>query len=89
MQDSNTRRSCRMFDSAYPCYGNAENHSVADTIAGFGRLLTPDELAPFLALSPKTIYSRVRSGSMPAIRIGASIRFDPVETAAWLRSQAA
>lgn len=40
--------------------------SIAGTIASFRRLLTVDELAPLLSLSPKTLYKRVEAGTMPA-----------------------
>jgi hypothetical protein len=63
--------------------------SIADTIERWGRMLTVKELAPLLAESPKTIYARVKRGIQPAVLIGASVRFDPYETAEWLRSQSA
>ncbi len=70
-------------------FPNAETHSepcsIATTIERHKRMLTVEELAPMLTLSPKTLYARVKAGSMPATVIGTSVRFDPYETATWLR----
>lgn len=63
--------------------------SIATTIERHGRLLTVKELAQLLAESPKTIYSRVKRGIQPAVLLGASVRFDPYDTAEWLRSRSA
>jgi excisionase family DNA binding protein len=52
-------------------------------------MLTVKELAPLLAMSPKTLYARVERGTLPAVRSGSLIRFDPYLTAEWLRSQSA
>jgi excisionase family DNA binding protein len=71
-----------MTPSTTPC-------SIADTIERWGRMLTVKELASLLSESPKTIYARVKRGTQPAVLIGSSIRFDPVVTAEWLRSQSA
>jgi excisionase family DNA binding protein len=61
--------------------------SIADTIEQRRALLTPKELATLLAVSPKSIYAWVKSGTLPAIQLGASIRFDPHMTAEWLRKR--
>ncbi len=66
---------------------NKEPPLIADVIASCGRMLTLDELAELLTISPKTLYARVRSGSIPVTRIGASIRFDPLVASEWLRRQ--
>jgi predicted DNA-binding transcriptional regulator AlpA len=58
--------------------------SIADAIERHGRMLTVKELALLLAESPKTTYARVKRGIQPAVLIGASVRFDPFETAEWL-----
>jgi hypothetical protein len=61
--------------------------SIADIIERYGRMLTVKELVALVAESPKTIYARVKRGVQPATLIGASIHFDLIQTAAWLRSQ--
>lgn len=63
--------------------------TVAQRIERWDGMLTALDLAPLLSTSPKTLYKRVAAGTMPAHRILGSVRFDPVETAKWLRSKAA
>jgi excisionase family DNA binding protein len=74
-------------------YPNAEEHtvpsSIATTIERHRGMLTPAKLAALLAVSPKSIYAWVKAGTLPACLLGASIRFDPVDTAAWLRAKTA
>ena len=41
--------------------------------------LTPLQVAKHLAISRDTLYRWVRTGKIPAIRIGWTIRFDPAE----------
>ena len=52
------------------------------------KAITVPELADALQLSTKQIYQLVSKGHIPSYRIAGSIRFDPVSTAKWLRSQA-
>jgi excisionase family DNA binding protein len=63
--------------------------SIADKIERYGRMLTVKEVADLLAESPKTTYARVKRGSQPATLVGGTIKFDPFETAQWLRNQTA
>jgi len=42
-----------------------------------GHLLTPKEFAEAVGLSIASVHKRVRTGSLPAIRFGKSLRFDP------------
>lgn len=41
------------------------------------KLLTVKELAQKLRLAPKTIYKLTSVGSIPVLRMGRSLRFDP------------
>ena len=50
-------------------------------------LLTVEALSTLASLSPKTLYKAVKRGSLPAYRIGGSIRLEPSEIVAWLRSR--
>jgi predicted DNA-binding transcriptional regulator AlpA len=43
----------------------------------------------WLTMSPKSIYAWVKQGTLPAVILGASIRFDPATTAKWLRDRSA
>jgi excisionase family DNA binding protein len=47
-------------------------------------LMTVDELAQRLGLSSATIYRFVRRGVLPAVRLGAQIRFVPSAIDLWL-----
>jgi excisionase family DNA binding protein len=42
-----------------------------------GHLLTPKEFAEAVGMSVASVHKRVREGSLPAIRFGKSLRFDP------------
>jgi excisionase family DNA binding protein len=83
---SKSQKLCRSFkpnephDRSAPC-------SVATTIERHPSMLTPANLAVLLAVSPKSIYAWVKAGTLPACILGASIRFDPFDTAAWVRAR--
>ncbi len=47
-------------------------------------LLTVNEVAARLTVSPKTVRRLVERGELPALKIGASVRVDPGELQAWL-----
>jgi excisionase family DNA binding protein len=50
------------------------------------RLLTVDDLAPFLNVERRVIDGMVRNG-LPALRVGTPLRFDPLPVKAWLEQQ--
>lgn len=79
-------RNCRTFnrvqDDGTPC-------SIATQIERHENMLTPAMLALLLSVSPKSIYAWVAAGKLPAVILGASIRFCPVTTAQWLRDRSA
>ena len=60
---------------------------VFDQLAQSERLLTAKELARFLAISPKTIYSYVERNMIPYYKIEANVRFRAREVAEWLRNR--
>ncbi len=86
--ETKSQKSCRSLrlnehqDRSVPC-------SVATTIERHPCMLTAAELAVLLATSPKTIYAWVKAGTLPACIMGASIRFDPFDTARWVRARTA
>jgi len=49
--------------------------------------LTVEELATMMSQSPKTLYKAVKTGRLPAYRLGGSIRLDPHDVAEWLRKR--
>jgi excisionase family DNA binding protein len=65
------------------------NCTIASQIEKNAKMLTPAQLAELLAVSPKSIYAWVKQGMLPAIQLGASIRFDPFTTAEWIRKRVA
>jgi excisionase family DNA binding protein len=52
------------------------------------RPMTPQQLARYLQISASTIARQVRSGDMPFMRIGGSIRFIPSDVIAHYRKKA-
>jgi excisionase family DNA binding protein len=47
-------------------------------------LLTVNELAALLSAHPMTLYKWTRKGTVPFLRVGSGIRFDPRRIADWL-----
>ena len=68
---------------------NGGSMKIADEIENLGHLLTIDELARLIRLSPKTLYAKAKAGTIPVTRLSGSLRFDPKLTADWLREQTA
>lgn len=64
---------------------NIQAGTIADLIESYRTLMTVEQLAPLLAYKIPTIYAKVAAGTLPAIRDGGSIRFDPFTVATWLR----
>jgi excisionase family DNA binding protein len=62
-------------------------HSIMSRIGARKTALTATELAAFLSVSPEQIYKLTKKGTLPSIRIGTSIRYDPRKTAEWLKSR--
>ena len=53
------------------------------------QLLTQDQVAEWLQVSPATLKTwRTRGGGPPAVKIGSVVRYDQAEVAAWLRARA-
>lgn len=52
-------------------------------------LLTVEEIARFLKVSPQTVYYWVRRKEMPSIRIGKHLRFEPEKVLAHFQNQRA
>lgn len=45
------------------------------------------EVARFLSMSPQWVYKQAELGTLPCVRFGASLRFDPAEIRRYLERQ--
>ena len=52
-------------------------------------LWTVAETAAFLRVSRSFVYQACAAKTMPHVRVGASLRFDPVALRAWVRGEGA
>jgi predicted DNA-binding transcriptional regulator AlpA len=59
--------------------------TLADQLVGSRKALTARELSQALCISVISVFRFAKKGIIPAIRIGASVRFCPNAVAAWLR----
>ena len=50
-------------------------------------LLTPNEAARALSVSPRTLWSLTHDGKIPFVRIGRLVRYSPGDLQAWIDSQ--
>ena len=63
--------------------------TLSDTNGGtrLPSFLTTDEVLSYLKVNPRTIYRLIRSGELPAIRIGRQWRFRRSDLDDWLERQ--
>lgn len=52
-------------------------------------LLTPAEVLAYLRVNARTVYRLMRTGNLPAVRVGRQWRVRRTELDAWLRRQCA
>jgi excisionase family DNA binding protein len=50
-------------------------------------LVAPDKAAKMLGISVRTLFRLNKSGEIPAVRIGASVRYSPQALDAWVQSK--
>jgi excisionase family DNA binding protein len=55
-----------------------------DVTAGSDRLLTADEVATFLRVTPAWVYSETRHHRIPHLRLGRYVRFRQSALDAWM-----
>jgi excisionase family DNA binding protein len=48
---------------------------------------TEEDLAQLLGVSPQQMYKMAAKGEIPSFKIANAVRFDPHETAEWLREK--
>lgn len=63
---------------------------VASQLRGVpsANLWTADDLAAYLSLSRRAVYALVAGSTVPHIRIGARLRFQPQSVQAWVKAHA-
>ena len=49
-------------------------------------LLTARQTARMLSISERSLYSLTKAGDLPVVKIGRSVRYDPVDIRAWIES---
>lgn len=54
------------------------------TIQELQSFLTTDEVLGYLRITPRTIYRLIRSGELPAVRVGRQWRFRQADLDRWL-----
>ena len=69
-----------------PVGATLNGHGVADGHDGLPHLIDVAILAAHLGLTERTIRRKVAQGEIPHYKLGNSIRFDPVEIQAWLKT---
>lgn len=71
--------------------GTIRSQQAGDTIAmkieRMPSALTVAELTALLGVGKSFLYGMTKRGRIPHIRMGSIVRFDPSETAAWLRQR--
>jgi excisionase family DNA binding protein len=60
-----------------------------DPVREMEAFLTTEEVLSYLKITPRTIYRLIRSGELPAIRIGRQWRFRRGDLDRWLERQRA
>lgn len=61
--------------------------TIIEQLSARKRYLSVNDVADLFGENIYTIYRRVKSGTMPAVRTGFGIKFDPAELAVWLRER--
>ena len=52
-------------------------------------LVTVEEAARLLSVSPRTLWGMTQRGEIPRVRIGRSVRYDPADLRNWVDEQKA
>ncbi len=65
----------------------ASDSSCVLALADIPRLLRVAEAARVLAISPRKLWSLTDCGEIPCVRIGRSVRYDPVDLSNWIEAK--
>lgn len=61
--------------------------SLVEVVRQKQEALRVRDLAQLLGVSPQQIYKMAAKGEIPSFRVANAVRFDPNETAEWLRER--
>jgi excisionase family DNA binding protein len=61
--------------------------NLADSLEKRTTALTVAEVAKWLSVSPRQVYTLAAQNRIPNFRVGGCIRFDPSTVANWLRQK--
>jgi excisionase family DNA binding protein len=50
-------------------------------------LITRDEAAAILSISPRKLWSLTNAGVIPCVRLGKCVRYSPIDLQAWILEQ--
>ena len=50
-------------------------------------LLRAEQAAKALAISPRLLWTLTNDGTIPCVRIGRTVRYDPNDLTAWIKRQ--
>ena len=82
-------KSCRTLKLVTPALfattqSDAEPLSVIESLRRRKTMLSVPDLAELLGMGRRTIYTAVKSGRIPSVRVCGTVRLDPIRIAAWL-----
>lgn len=60
---------------------------LVDVVRGKQEALRVRDLAQLLGVSQQQIYKMTASGEIPSFKVANAVRFDPYETAEWLKEK--
>ena len=61
--------------------------SLVEVVRGKQEALRAQDLAQLLGVSPQQFYKMAAKGEIPSFKVANAVRFDPHETADWLRGK--
>ncbi len=61
--------------------------SLVEVVRDKQEALRAQDLAQLLGVSPQQIYKMAAKGEIPSFKVANAVRFDPHETAEWLRAK--
>ncbi|HEV2345806.1 MAG TPA: helix-turn-helix domain-containing protein [Actinocrinis sp.] len=63
------------------------DHASATTLSPISALMTPEQLAEYLGMTPRWVFINHRKLGIPAFKIGRTLRFRRVDVEAWLETR--